>query len=172
MVWVDESGFYLLPAVVRTYAPRGQPPVLHAPLTRDHLAVISGVTASGRLLVQVREQPFRGPTIADFLRHLARHIEGKLLVVWDGAPIHRAQPVKDFLATEQGTRVQLERLPGYAPEVNPDEGIWQYLKRVELRNLVCKDLPELQTELRLAIARLRHKLHVIRGCFTQCGYAV
>jgi transposase len=172
VVWVDESGFYLLPSVVRTYAPRGQTPVLRAPLTRDHLAVISGVTAGGRLLVQVREQPFRGPTIVDFLRHLARHIAGKLLVIWDGAPIHRAQPVKDFLATEQGQRVHLERLPGYAPEVNPDEGIWQYLKRVELRNLVCKDLPELQTELRLAIARLRHKLHVIRGCFTQCGYAV
>ena len=172
MVWVDEAGFYLLPSVVRTYAPRGETPVLHAPLTRDHLSVISGITASGRLLVQVREQPCRGPTIVAFLRHLVRQIKGKLLVIWDGAPIHRAQPVKEFLATAQGQRVHLERLPGYAPEVNPDEGIWQYLKRVALRNLVCKDLPELHTELRLAIARLRHKLHVIRGCVTQCSYAV
>jgi transposase len=172
VVWVDESGFYLLPALVRTYAPRGETPVLHAPLSRDHLAVISGVTASGRLLVQVRERPFRGPTIADFLRHLVRHVPGKLLVIWDGAPIHRAQPVKDFLATEQGQRVWLERLPGYAPEVNPDEGVWQYLKRVELRNLVCKDLPELKAELRYAIARLRHKRLVLQGCWKQCGYAV
>jgi len=51
VVWVDESGFYLLPSVVRTYAPRGETPVLRAPLTRDHLSVISGVTAGGRLLV-------------------------------------------------------------------------------------------------------------------------
>jgi transposase len=146
--------------------------VLHAPLTRDHLSVVSGITASGRLLTQVREQPFRGPTIVAFLRHLLRQVDGKLLVIWDGAPIHRAQPVKDFLATEPGKRVHLEQLPGYAPELNPDEGIWQHLKRVELRNLVCHDLPELKTELRLAIARLRQKLHVIRGCFTHCGYAV
>lgn len=172
MVWVDESGFYLLPAVVRTYAPRGATPVLHAPLSRDHLAVISGVTADGQLVVQMQEQPFRGPTIAAFLAHLVGQIPGKLLVIWDGAPIHRAQPVKDFLATEPGQRVWLERLPGYAPEVNPDEGVWQHLKRVELRNLVCKDLPDLRQHLQAAIARLREKHHVLRGCFTQCGYTV
>jgi transposase len=171
VVWVDESGFYLLPALVRTYAPRGQRPVLRVPLTRDHLAVISGITNAGRLLVQVQEQPFRGPTIVAFLKHLLRQIPGKLLVLWDGAPIHRAQPVKDFLATEQGKRLLLERLPGYAPELNPDEGVWQHLKRVELRNLVCHDLAELKTELRLAVARLRHKLHVLHGCFAHSGYA-
>lgn len=172
MVWVDESGFYLLPAVVHTYAPQGETPVLRAPLSRDHLAVISGITPGGRLLVQVRERPFRGPAIVDFLRHLVRQIPGKLLVIWDGAPIHRAQPVKDFLMTAHGQQVWLERLPAYAPEVNPDEGVWQYLKRVELRNLVCKDLPELKAELGYAIARLRHKTDVLRGCFTQCGYTV
>lgn len=86
-----------------------------------------------------------------------RHAPGKLLVIGDGAPIQRTQPVKDFLATEQGQ------------EVNPDEGVWQHVKRVELRNLVCKDLPELKQELQYAIARLRHKRHVLRGCFTQCG---
>lgn len=171
-MWVDESGFYLLPAVVRTYAPRGQTPVLRAPLTRDHLSVISGVTSAGRLLVQVQDKPFRGPTIVRFLKHLLGQIAGTLLVIWDGASIHRAQPVKDFLATEQGQRVQLERLPGYAPEVNPDEGVWQHLKRVELRNLVCHDLPELKREFRLAVARLRHKRHVLRACFTHCGYQV
>jgi transposase len=170
VVWVDESGFYPLPAVVRTYAPRGQTPVLHAPLTRDHLSVISGITAAGRLLVQVRDEPFRGPTIVRFLEHLVRHIKGNIMVIWDGAPIHRSQPVKTFLATEPGKRVHLERLPGYAPELNPDEGIWQYLKRVELRNLVCRDLAELKTELRLALARLRHKTQVITGCFTECRY--
>jgi transposase len=171
-VWVDESGFYLLPAVVRTYAPRGQTPVLHAPLSRDHLSVISGITSAGRLLVQVQEKPFRGPTVVGFLRHLLRHISGKLLVLWDGAPIHRSQPVKDFLKSEAGQRLQLERLPGYAPEVKPDEGVWQHLKRVELRNLVCHDLPELMREFRLAVARLRHKQHVLHGCFTHCGYQV
>ena len=105
-----------------------------------------------------------------FLRHLLRHIPGKLLVIWDGAPIHRAQVVKDFLAQGGAARICLEQLPAYAPELNPDEGIWRYLKRVELRNLCCGDLTELRLELRLAAARLRHKRGVIQGCITQCGY--
>ena len=172
IVWVDESAFYPLPAVVRTWAPRGVTPVLHALLTRDHLSVISGITPTGQFLLQMRVRSLRGPDVVRFLRHLLRHIRGKLLVIWDGAPIHRAQVVKDFLAQGGAARLWLERLPAYAPELNPDEGIWNLLKRVELRNLCCDDLTELRLELRLAAARLRQKRAVIDGCITQCGYAV
>jgi len=132
--------------------------------------VISGLTQDGRLLLQIRERAFRGPAVVDFLRHLLRQIPGPLLVVWDGATIHRAQPVKDFLTQGAAARLQLEQLPGYAPELNPDEGIWHYLKQVELRNLCCADLAELRGELDLAVQRLRHKRHVLRGCITECGY--
>jgi transposase len=170
LVWVDESAFYPLPGVVRTYAPRGETPILDALLTRDHLSAISGLTQDGRLLLQVRERAFRSPEVVDFLRHLLRHLPGPLLVIWDGAPIHRAQPVKDFLAQGAAARLQLEQLPGYAPELNPDEGIWNYLKHVELRNLCCADLPGLRLELDLAVKRLRHKRHVLRGCIAECGY--
>ena len=171
-MWVDESAFYLLPAVVRTWAPRGEPPLLRVYLTRDHLSVISGLTPDGQLLMQIRQQAFQGPDVVRFLKHLLRHIPGKLLVLWDGAPIHRAQPVRDFLAAGGAARIHLEQLPAYAPELNPDEGIWNYLKHVELRNVRCDDLPELRQELRLATARLRHKQTVLHGCITQVGYAV
>ena len=147
-------------------------PVLHAPLTRDHLSVISGITPAGRLLLQTRDRSLRGPDVVRFLQHLLRHISGQLLVIWDGAPIHRAQVVKDFLAAGGAARLHLEPLPAYAPELNPDEGIWNYLKRFELRNRCCDDLAELRLELRLAAARLRHKGAVIRGCMRQYGYAV
>jgi transposase len=157
---------------VRTWAPRGETPVLHAPITRDHLSVISGITPAGQLLLQTRDRSLRGPDVVRFLRHLLRHIAGKLLVIWDGAPIHRAQVLKDFLAQGGAARLWLEQLPAYAPELNPDEGVWSYLKRVELRNLCCDDLAELRLELRLAAGRLRHKRAVIEGCITQCGYAV
>jgi transposase len=170
VVWVDEAGFYLLPGLVRTYAPRGHTPILWVPCTRDHLSVISGLTHEGRLLLQVRERAFRGPEVVQFLQHLLRQIPGKLLVIWDGAPIHRAQPVQDFLAQGAAARLQLEQLPGYAPDLNPDEGIWHYLKHVELRNLCCADLNELRLELSLAVKRLRHKRHVLRGCVAECGY--
>lgn len=169
---MDESAFYLLPAVVRTWAPRGETPILRAFLTRDHLSVIGGLTPEGQLLLQVRRQAFQGPDVVRFLRHLLRHIPGKLLVLWDGAPIHRAQPVRDFLAAGGAARIHLEQLPAYAPELNPEEGIWGYLKQVELRNVSCDDLPELHQELRRAVARLRHKRAVLQGCIAEVGYAV
>ena len=172
IVWVDESGFYPLPAVVRTWAPRGETPILHALLTRDPLSVISGLTPDGQLLMQVQERSLRAPDVVRFLRHLLRHLPGKLLVIWDRAPIHRAQAVKDFLAQGGAARLYLAQLPAYAPELNPDEGIWQYLKRVELRHMCCDDLAELRLELRLATARLRHKRAVLHGCITGAGYAV
>jgi transposase len=171
-VWVDESAIYLLPAVVRTWAPRGETPLLRAYLTRDHLSVISGLTPAGQLVLQIRRQAFQSVDVVRFLRHLLRHIPGKLLVLWDGAPLHRAQPIRDFLAAGGAARIHLEQLPAYAPELNPDEGIWNYLKHVELRNVCCDDLPELRQELRRAVARLRHKRAVLQGCITQVRYAV
>jgi hypothetical protein len=80
--------------------------------------------------------------------------------------------VKDFLRRGAARRLHLEQLPAYAPELNPDEGIWNYLKRVELGNQCCHDLAELTTVLRRAKERLRHKRAVIQGCITQAGYHV
>ncbi len=170
IVWVDESGFYLLPGRVRTYAPRGQTPSLHVPLTRDHLSAISGITAEGKLFQMVREAAFQGEAVVRFLRHLLRQCAGRLLILWDGSPIHRSRVVKQFLREEGAGRIHLEALPGYAPDVNADEGIWNYLKRVELRNVCCRDLPHLRQELRRAMARLRQKRHIIQGCIRQAGY--
>jgi transposase len=169
LAFVDESGFYLLPAVVRTYAPRGQTPVLRHRLTRDHLSVISAITPEGKLFMAVQEEAYKGPDVVRFLRHLLRHIPGKLLVVWDGAPIHRGQTVKDYLAGGGGKRIHLERLPAYAPDLNPDEGVWSYLKEVELRNVSCPNIPHLRAELRRAKERLRHKRSVLANCFAQAG---
>lgn len=172
IVWADESAFYLLPGAVRTYAPRGRTPILRLPLTRDHLSVISAITPAGQLLTLAQDRAFKSPDIVRFLKHLLRHIPGMLLVLWDGAPIHRGQPVKDFLAAGGAERIRLEALPGYAPDLNPDEGIWRYLKHVELRNVCCDSLAHLRRHLRLAIARLRHKHSVIQACARQCGYDV
>ena len=160
----------MLPFVARTYAPVGQTPVLRAPLTRDHLSTISAITPDGRLFTHIRDEAIRGPAIVAFLRQLLRRVRGKLLVIWDGAPIHRGQAVKEFLAAGAAKRLHLERLPGYAPELNADEGVWNLLKRVELKNRCCQDLAELRWELGLAIRRLRRKPHLLAACVRQCGY--
>jgi len=169
---VDQSGFYLLPTVVRTYAPIAQTPILHEQLSRDHLSAMSAITPEGKLLMMEQERAFKGPDVVRFLKHALRQIPGKLLVIWDGSPIHRSKVVKEFLKSGGASRLQLERLPGYAPELNPDEGIWKHLKYVELKNVCCRSLCELRRELRKAKERLRHKKHVILGCIRQPGFEV
>jgi transposase len=167
---VDQSGFYLLPAVVRTYAPVGKTPVLVEHLSRDHLSAISAITPEGKLYMREQDRAFKGTHVVRFLKYLLRKITGKLLIVWDGSPIHRGKAVNEFLASGAARRLQLERLPGYAPELNPDEGIWKHLKYVELKNVCCQNLSELKSELRKAKERLRHKKHVILGCIRQPGF--
>lgn len=137
---------------------------MRVPLTNDHLSAISAITPDGRLFLAVQERAIRGPDVVRFLKHLLRHLPGTLLVIWDGAPIHRGQAVKDVLAAGGAARIRLEQLSGYAPEINGDEGVWPQLKHVELHNVCCADLPHLRQHLRLATIRLRHKQHIIRAC--------
>jgi transposase len=170
IIFVDEAAFYLLPMAVSTWAPVGQTPILRVPLERDHLSAISGITPDGRLFLQVRQQAYDGEAIVRFLRILLRKVPGKLLIIWDRATIHRSKRLRAFLASGAARRLHLEHLPSYAPELNPDEGIWQYLKRCELRNVCCATLERLEQEVIRARERLRHKRAVIQSCFTLAGY--
>ncbi len=169
LVFEDESGFYLLPGVVKTYAPEGFTPVLREKQTRDHLSVMGGMTPEGRVYTLIRQESLNGLHCIEFLLHLLRVAGERLLVIWDGSPIHRRVEVTEFVSRTRG-RVWLEALPGYAPDLNPwDEGGWHHLKNVELGNIVCRDLDELHQELDLAVARLRQKPHLIRSFFAQAG---
>jgi transposase len=170
LLFVDESAFYLLPGVVRTWAPIGETPRLRCKLTRDHLSVISAITPDGQLYFQTRTEAFDSAAIIHFLELLQAQIAGKLLIIWDGAPIHRSKMLKDYLATGAAKRITLERLPAYAPDLNPDEGIWHYLKHVELKNTCCRDLPHLLNELFAAFAHLLAKPDIIKAAFAQVGY--
>jgi DDE superfamily endonuclease len=90
---------------VRTWAPRGQTPVLRVPLTRDHLSAISGITFDGRLFLQVRPASYDAAAVVGFLRVLLRKISGNLVVIWDGSPIHRGHEIKDFRQQRGGQTV-------------------------------------------------------------------
>lgn len=166
---VDESGFYPLPAVAATWAPRGQTPILTEWQTRDHLSVISGITRDGRSTFQTHETSINGVLAARFLQHLQHTIDERLLVIWDGSPIHRSRAVKAVLEQSEG-RIWLERLPGYAPDLNPDEGVWQHLKNVQLANVCSPDLATHRHALRNAIRRFkRQQTHLIPAFFKHAG---
>ena len=170
VVFVDESGFYLLPGVARTWAPRGVTPMLRHRLTRDHVSAISGITQTGEIYMMLREHAYRNPDCVRFLEHLLRQIGRKILVLWDGAPIHRSKVVKAYLAGDGRGKVHLERFPGHAPELNPDEGIWRHLKYVELRNVCCQTIAELKAEIRSATRRLRRRRDIVLACIRQPGF--
>ncbi len=118
IAFADQSGFYLLPSVVRTYAPVGQRPVLHECLTRDHLSAMSAITLEGKLYMKEQDRAFKAEDAVRFLKHLMHQIPGKLLVVWDGSPIHRGRAVKEFLASGAASGLQLEQLPGSTLQIS------------------------------------------------------
>ena len=171
LVFVDESGFYLLPAVVRTYGPKGQTPVLDEWQTHDHLSVMAGLTPQGKVYSLVRPESLNGLHSIEFLLHLGRLAGDRLLVIWDGSPIHRRAEVKAFVA-EAGDAIHLEPLPPYAPDLNPVEWLWRQLKEVELRNLTCLDLDQLHLEWHLALDRVRQKPRLFRSFFEGAGLEV
>src|SRR2546422_7652449 len=105
----------------------------------------------GRLFLQVRPASYTAAGVAGFLRVLLRKIKGPILLIWDGSPIHRGHEIKNFLKRGATKRLHLEQLPGYAPDLNPDEGIWNYLKRSE------EHTSELQSRLHLVCRLLLEK---------------
>ena len=102
----------------------------------EKLSVIAGLTLH-RFYFRIYEGSINGERAAEFLRALRRHLRGRLLIIWDGAAIHRSKPVKAVLTESRG-RLWLERLPAYAPELNPVEYLWAHLKEHQIANLLVE----------------------------------
>jgi transposase len=150
---------------VRTDAPVGQTPILREWWTRDHLSAVSAISPEGKRYFHSQDHAIDSADVVAFLEHLLREVSGRMVIIWDGAPIHRSRLIKEFLANGAAQRLHLERLPAYAPELNPGEGLWAQLKGVELRNLCCFNLPHLRQELRDAVKRVRRKPRLIESFF-------
>ena len=147
---------------MRTWAPRGQTPVLRETFNWDKLSVIAGRTLWD-FYFRLYEGSVKGERAAAFLQALLRHVRGKLLVIWDGAAIHRSKPVKALLGQSRG-RLWLEKLPAYAPELNPVEYLWAHLKEHQIANLLVTHGWELSLH---ATAALRCRPRIIRACWHQ-----
>jgi transposase len=108
---------------VRTYAPIGQTPILREWWTRDHLSAISAISPEGKVYFHSQESALNSADVVAFLEHLLREGPGRMVIIWDGAPIHRSQVIQEFLANGTAQRIHVERLPAYAPDLNPGEGL-------------------------------------------------
>jgi transposase len=142
LVFLDESGFMLTPTVRRTWAPRGQTPILNAWDRRDRISAISSISVSPvarRLNLHFDLLPdntnVRGGDIIDYLRKLKANLGGPMTILWDGSRVHRSKAVQAWLAKHP--EIRTERLPAYAPELNPDELVWSWTKYGRLGNLAA-----------------------------------
>jgi len=165
IVFIDESGLSTRPTRARTWALRGQTPILQETFNWKSLSIIGGL-ALWQFYFQIHSGSIKSLQVIEFLRHLQRHIRGKILVVWDGAPIHRSVLVRDFILSTHG-RIQVERFPAYAPELNPVEYMWGHLKTHEIANLIATKAWELSFEATAALRRMRRRKCIIAACYTQ-----
>lgn len=119
------------------------------------LSAIAGLTGCN-FYFQLHAGPLKSAQVIAFLQALHRQLPGKLLLLWDGAPIHRSHEVSAFLAT-QSQWLHVERLPAYAPELNPIEYLFGYWKKTELANFCAKDIWELNYVASQALKRIRRR---------------
>ena len=172
LVFLDESGFHLTPTVRRTLAPRGKTPVLDAWDRRDRWSAISCVTLSpvaGRpgLYFDLLDHNVHGEDVVAFLKELHRRL-GPLTVVWDRNQIHsKSKAVKAWLASHH--QVVAEDFPGYAPDLNPDEGVWGWTKYGRLANLAAEDQDELWDWVVDELVEVRFRPDLLRGFVRQTG---
>jgi len=150
---IDESGFLMSPLVRRTLAPRGHTPILKTKgAHREKVSVVAALTISPRrhrLGLYWRTFPrdfVNAERSAEFLRSLLRHLQGAVIVVWDGGPMHKGLPIAQILA--DFPRLSLERLPPYAPDLNPVEYLWGHVKYGKLANFLPDDVFHLNKVLR------------------------
>jgi transposase len=167
LVFVEESGFSLLPTACRRWSPRGQTPILRHCFNWPQLSAISAVTPNPHVYLHVVAGTIASGEVIGFVRHLRRWIRGPVFLFWDGCNPHRSRRTRAALAEHRG-RLPVYRLPAYAPALNPDEGRWAWLKPHALRGLCPPDLTVLRASIRGAMRRLRRRPAVIRSFFQAC----
>jgi transposase len=168
LVFLDESGFMLTPTVRRTWAPQGQTPLLSCWDRRDRLSAISCITLSpqrARLNFYFTLLPdntnVTAKDIVAFLRQLKSEL-GRFTVVWDGSNLHsRSRLVKAYLAKHQ--EIVAETLPSYAPEANPDEGVWGWTKYGRLANLAASNTKDLRQRIHEEFTVLKQNRHLLNS---------
>lgn len=163
IVFEDESGLSEQPVVRRTWAPRGQTPVLiHTGANWKRLSVAGALAfrwdgRRTRFYFHTRPGTYTDQALLGFLRALKRHFSGQcVILLWDGLGAHKSGRMSAYLARQRAW-LTVERLPAYAPELNPLEPLWGNVKGGELANLCPPDLAALRTPLRTGFARVRRR---------------
>jgi hypothetical protein len=172
-VLIDETGLFLQPVVRRTWSPVGQTPVLVADGGhRKKVSVIGGVSVSPdthRLGFYFATEPdgfYTAEKVVDYLRELLKHLRGQVIVVWDRGGNHKGPAIQQFLAKQR--RLHLEPLPAWAPDHNPAEPVWSWLKWGVLSNFTPEGLEDLNAALIEHLVELKHDSKLLKALWHRC----
>jgi transposase len=177
LVFFDETALSLTPNVRRSWAPVGHPAVLQHRFNWKKASMAAalcyGVRGGGaQLAFHLQPGNYNTDTLIQVLAELRRFLGGeKATLLWDGLPAHRSRAMRAWLATQRHWLV-VERLPASAPELNPVEGLWSWLKGTQLANLVCPTLQEVAEQAELGIERARRTPHLAYSFLRRTGLSV
>lgn len=165
IVFVDESGISERPTRVRTWAPKGQTPIIQFHFNWNHVSAIAGVTRTN-CLFRLYKGSIKQEELVEFLKALKAHLKQPLLVIWDGARTHHSHFVRNYLDTLNGY-IQIAFLPPYAPDLNPVEYLWAWLKRHALANYCPNNLGQLKATARNKLKSAQQRPSIIAACWVQ-----
>ena len=164
-IWfADEAGVRSDYHAGTTWAPVGRTPIVRTTGARHSVNLISAVTAQGALRFAAYAGTFTSTTFIDFCQRLLHDSDRPVFLVVDGHPTHRSRAVQDFVASTNG-RLRLFLLPGYSPELNPDEWVWKNIKADRVGRAGVTGADDLKAKAVSALHRLQKLPHLIRGFF-------
>ena len=174
LAFIDESGFMLAPVIRRTYSPRGHSPVIKTADPHGKLSVIGAmiISPNGKRFsfeyhILDDNLNFRGSSIRRFIETIYQKIERPLTILWDDIFIHSSKPVEAYL--NEHRRVVDEKFPHYAPELNPVDRVWGYVKYGRLPNYTPPGLEELRERITVEFRRLQEKADLLESLFRATG---
>jgi transposase len=171
LLFLDEAGLFLEPLLRRSQAPRGCPPEFEVPWA--HRQKVSAIAALawfpvaggfGLLSRTLPEGYFASAEVADFVRWLLGQLEGPVILVWDGGPMHKGGPIRQLLKEFQG-RLTIKRQPAYTPEVNPVEQLWGWLKYGRLANFFPRNVWHLDLRVSAELEAVAQDEHLLESFF-------
>jgi transposase len=150
---------------VRTSAPKGCTPIIQYHFNWKHVSAIAGLTRTN-FVFRLHDGAIRSAQIIEFLKVLRAQLRRKLMIVWDRAAQHKSRVVREYLESTDGA-IQMALLPGYAPDVNPVEYLWAWLKRHALANICPDNLAELKYTARNKLKSGQKRKSIIVACWKQ-----
>lgn len=162
----DEAGVSLIPVMGKTWAPKGKTPIVKVTGKKGGFCLTSAISPAGKMVFRIEKEKVTALVHIEFLEQILKHhSRRKIIVIEDNARPHIAQEVKDFVE-EHKKRFALYHLPSYAPELNPDEHVWEYLKARKLKAHQAQVIKELKHLVKRKMQSIQHKPALIQSFFT------